>query len=360
MRGAVVSPFPFLVAVKYLKALFVVTRLPLVLVEKVTTACTCVCMVVDQHSTHHATRACVHPSIPAKENSCKTAQQYETTRKRNKTEKALTVICRTTAAPTTTYLFTMVLSVTHRVAVVLLGVFCATNFNRRTPYFSTAFPSQSLGGTITTTTTTEPTASSPPRLPLPPTWGFNYDHFAPIDGGDGCQFTLADLLALPTSSDDAIAAHLDRDFAAMQQMGGTAVRLYLSLDAVLANATAPNTTALGRLADVVAAAAAHGLAVDLTGANVMRPARVPAWLAAANDTTLRTAQTTFWRSVAQQFDTSGNRNNNNNNNNNSGGGGGGGNNNLTDSILVFNLINEPTIPSTDGAPLAIGCLGPRT
>lgn len=183
---------------------------------------------------------------------------------------------------------------------------------------------------------------------LPPTWGFNYDHFAPIEGGDGCQFTLADLLSLPHASEDAIAARLHTDFAAMQQLGATAVRLYVSLHSLLVNATSPNVTALSRLARVVDAANAHNLSVDLTGANVMRPSRVPSWLAAATDQDLRLAQTTFWRSVALQFVNATQEKKNKQTHPAS----------AADAILAFNIINEPTVPTTDNAPLSVGCLGP--
>ena len=68
----------------------------------------------------------------------------------------------------------------------------------------------------------------------------------------------------------AVDAHFRADFSAMKKMGGTAVRLYASLDSILQGPASVNETALAALAHVVDIAEAEGLLVDLTGANVMR------------------------------------------------------------------------------------------
>ncbi len=181
-------------------------------------------------------------------------------------------------------------------------------------------------------------ALSPP--PLPRTWGFNYDRTYPVTTaggeGDSCQMNLADIMALPGDSamQTAVDKHLHADFAAMKSMGGTAVRLYASLDSILTSPTAVNATALAALAHIVDVAAAEGLLVDLTGesvperfhsgsprnlnvtcgagANVMRNPPggpepnpgywpFPKWLAQATDPELRAAQKTFWAACATQF-----------------------------------------------------------
>jgi hypothetical protein len=115
-------------------------------------------------------------------------------------------------------------------------------------------------------------AVSPP--PLPKTWGFNYDRTYPVTTaggeGDSCQMNLADIMALPGDGamQAAVDKHLHADFAAMKSMGGTAVRLYASLDSILTSPTAVNATALAALAHIVDVAAAEGLLVDLTGESV--------------------------------------------------------------------------------------------
>eukprot|EP01052_Picozoa_sp_SAG31_P034868 SAG31_NODE_4130_length_3555_cov_7.058449_4_plen_95_part_00 len=83
---------------------------------------------------------------------------------------------------------------------------------------------------------------------------------------------LADIIALPgdNAMRNAVEKHLRADFAAMKSMGGTAVRLYVSLDSILRAPTIVNETALESLAHIIDIAAAEGLQVDLTGANVMR------------------------------------------------------------------------------------------
>ena len=133
-------------------------------------------------------------------------------------------------------------------------------------------------------------AAGPGAAPLPPTFGFNYDHFAPVraaaaggagGGGthgsgaedEGCLMVLEDLLALPdtpASLSQAFDAHLHRDFSAMRLLNATAVRLFLSLNAVLLSPTAPNATALARLQRVVDIAAQEGLLVSDLPCNVRR------------------------------------------------------------------------------------------
>jgi len=105
--------------------------------------------------------------------------------------------------------------------------------------------------------------------PLPRTWGFNYDRTYPAEAG-GCAQILADLLAMPPESADAIDAKLRADFTAMRRMNGTAVRLVASLDSLVTAPTELNQTAMALLQRVVDLAAESSLTVDLTGANVMR------------------------------------------------------------------------------------------
>ena len=192
----------------------------------------------------------------------------------------------------------------------------------------------------TVETTAFPEAPALPAM----TWGFNYDHFAPIVVNESnssnssrtatpCLMVLEDLLALADTPamNRAVDAHLHRDFKAMRLLNATAVRLFLSLGAVLATATAPNTTALARLQRVVDIAAEEQLLVDLTGLAVMRPDTVPVWLTNASDSVLRASQRMFWHVVAVQFAGQ-------------------------STILSFNLINEPNVPSRHASELSIGCV----
>jgi hypothetical protein len=169
--------------------------------------------------------------------------------------------------------------------------------------------------------------------PLPRTWGFNYDRTYPAEAG-GCAQILADLLAMPPESADAIDAKLRADFTAMRRMNGTAVRLVASLDSLVTAPTELNQTAMALLQRVVDLAAESSLTVDLTGANVMRqpggPHPFPSWLAVATDAELRVAQRTFWTGCARQFKGS-------------------------DTILGFNLLNEPVSPTKPTTDFAIGC-----
>lgn len=191
-------------------------------------------------------------------------------------------------------------------------------------------------------------SSTPPALPK--TWGFNYDRTYPIVSasgeGDRCQMNLADIMALPADNamQRAVDEHLHADFKAMKKMGGTAVRLYASLDSILTSATDVNATALAALGHIVDVAAAEGLLVDLTGANVMRNPpggpeksywQLPAWLTQATDAQLRAAQKTFWAACATKFKGS-------------------------SSILDFNLINEPYSESVTTADFSGGCLCSNT
>ena len=66
----------------------------------------------------------------------------------------------------------------------------------------------------------------------------------------------------------------------------------------------------------------------------MRPSSVPRWLAQATDEELHTAQHTFWAGCAKQF--AGQR-----------------------SILAFNLINEPELPTAATSALSLGCVPER-
>ena len=142
---------------------------------------------------------------------------------------------------------------------------------------------------------------------------------------------MADLLAASPSAKAAVDARLKEDFGTMKSKNGTAVRLYLSLHSLLLGPNEPNLTAAARLVEVVNIAAAAGLTVDVTGANVMRPWAQPAWLAAANYSTLRAAHHTFWQATATAL--VGNA-----------------------AVLGFNLVNEPTFPAKDDSDLVTGCL----
>ena len=74
-----------------------------------------------------------------------------------------------------------------------------------------------------------------------------------------------------------------KDFAGMRAHNGTAVRLFVSLDAVLLNETAVNATAMAALQRVVDVAEESELLIDLTGLAVMRPPAAPHWLTIASD-----------------------------------------------------------------------------
>ena len=112
-------------------------------------------------------------------------------------------------------------------------------------------------------------ASAPDQQQIPPTWGFSYDHLAPIPAvGEPCPITMGTVLKLlleptrtaatTTSTAAAIAAatataaavteRLHTDFSAMkQQYNGTAVRFFLPLDSVLTSPRTANKKALQEL-----------------------------------------------------------------------------------------------------------------
>ena len=223
-------------------------------------------------------------------------------------------------------------------------VLCKDGFVEKSPFNATCQPPGNPAAAVHTTLKTDDglmaTSArgktgnlfrSPP--PLPPTWGFNYDHTYPAGTG-GCQQILADLLVLPSAAAGALDAKLRADFSAMRRMNGTAVRLYVSLDSLVTGPREVNQTAMAALQHMVDLAAESRLTVDLT-AGVMRqpggPHPFPSWLAAATDVELRAAQRTFWTGCARQF-------------------------HGQPAILGFNLLNEPVGPATKTTDFAIGCL----
>ena len=150
-------------------------------------------------------------------------------------------------------------------------------------------------------------------------WGFNYDRTV-IDGRD---VLLEDVLR-------ERPAKIDADFAAMHQLGGNCVRVFLGTAWLLQDARRVRPGALRELDIVLNAADRHGLRLIVVGLANIRPASAPAWLRDADDTTMAIAESVFWRTVARHCRDRA-------------------------CVMAYDLQNEPVVSSRPNEDWTAGC-----
>jgi len=109
------------------------------------------------------------------------------------------------------------------------------------------------------------------------------------------------------------------DFYEMKAFGANVVRLHLQFNKYMDSPTQPNAAAFENLAMMVEIAEESGLYLDLTGLGSYRKSDSPAWYNDLSEEDRWNAQAVFWEEVAKT----------------AGG---------SQSLLVYDLMNEPTVP----------------
>jgi hypothetical protein len=136
-------------------------------------------------------------------------------------------------------------------------------------------------------------------------WGFNYDH-------DEEGRLLEDYW-------DGEWPKVEKDFAAMRQLGANVVRIHLQLGKLLDGPAKPNDKALNRLSDLLKLAEKDRLYLDLTGLGCYHKKDVPDWYDKLSEKGRWDVQAHFWEAVAERCANS-------------------------PAIFCFDLMNEPVVP----------------
>lgn len=140
-------------------------------------------------------------------------------------------------------------------------------------------------------------------------WGFNYDR------------STKSLMEDHWGENDFWDNFRD-DFYEMKALGANVVRLHLQYNKYMNSPTEPNAAAFNNLRMMVEIAEESGLYLDITGLGAYRKSDSPKWYNDLNETDRWNAQAIFWEEVAKTVGSS-------------------------PSILVYDLMNEPTVPTKD-------------
>ena len=89
------------------------------------------------------------------------------------------------------------------------------------------------------------------------------------------------------------------DFRELKALGANVVRVHLQYGKFMRSPRERNPTAFAQLARMVQLAEETGIYLDITGLACYRPADIPAWYDALNETERWNAQAKFWENVAQ-------------------------------------------------------------
>ncbi len=152
-------------------------------------------------------------------------------------------------------------------------------------------------------------------------WGFNY---LGVFGG----------LAEEEWHTDSGWARIERDFHVMKGLGANVVRWHLQFPTYMLGPDQVDSSQLDRLRKLLALAHQTGLYLDLTGLNLFRKERIPAWYDALSEEERWSVQARFWEAIASTC--------------------------AGDSaVFCYDLMNEPVIgaPSDKEHPWVTGYLG---
>ena len=138
-------------------------------------------------------------------------------------------------------------------------------------------------------------------------WGFNYDR-------------STETLMEDHWDEDDFWNNFKDDFYEMKAFGANVVRLHLQYNKYMDSPTAPNASAFDNLLMMVKIAEDSGLYLDLTGLGSYRKSDAPQWYNDLDEAERWNAQAVFWEEVAKTV-------------------------NGSQSVLVYDLMNEPTVPS---------------
>jgi hypothetical protein len=136
-------------------------------------------------------------------------------------------------------------------------------------------------------------------------WGFNYDR-------DARGRLLEDYWLDEWPK-------VEKDFAAMRQLGANVVRIHLQFGRFMERADKPNDQSLKQLERLVKLAEQKGLYLDLTGLGCYHKKEVPAWYDALSEKDRWAAQARFWKAVAGRCAAS-------------------------PAVFCYDLMNEPVVP----------------
>jgi hypothetical protein len=120
-------------------------------------------------------------------------------------------------------------------------------------------------------------------------------------------------------------AAVARDFREMKKLGANVTRVHLQFGKFMDAPAKANAAALAQLGKLVALANDTGLYLDLTGLASYRPADVPAWYDALDDSGRWATQAVFWEAIAKQCA-------------------------MNPAVFCFDLMNEPISPAGPRKP----------
>ena len=138
-------------------------------------------------------------------------------------------------------------------------------------------------------------------------WGFNYDR-------------STETLMEDHWGEDDFWDNFKDDFYEMKAFGANVVRLHLQYNKYMDSPTDPNIEAFNNLSMMVKVAEESGLYLDLTGLGSYRKTDAPQWYNDLSEEDRWNTQALFWEEVAKTVGSS-------------------------PSILVYDLMNEPTVPN---------------
>jgi hypothetical protein len=118
---------------------------------------------------------------------------------------------------------------------------------------------------------------------------------------------------------------LATDFRDLRQLGANVVRVHLQVGKFMISPTEPNPHALDQFTRLLQLAEQTGLRLDVTGLACYRPADIPAWYDALDESARWDAQARFWEAVAKVGATS-------------------------SAVFCYDLINEPLSPASKREP----------
>ena len=137
-------------------------------------------------------------------------------------------------------------------------------------------------------------------------WGFNYDH-------DERGRLLEDYWEKEWDK-------VEQDFAEMRALGANCVRIHLQFGKFMDGPDQPNQAALRQLERLMRLAEQQQLYVDLTGLGCYHKQDIPAWYDALDESGRWTAQSRFWKAVAERVAHS-------------------------PAVFCYDLMNEPVVPA---------------